>query len=86
MKRDGKEIAKENFDPEKHINAYLPVRVNQQRMSNLLQSLLVGLSLSALPIVKKIPTSYCGDTLPTWLLTASQGTVLGKVVATVHHP
>ncbi|XWS73081.1 hypothetical protein CRYUN_Cryun02cG0095100 [Craigia yunnanensis] len=57
MKGDGGEAAKENFDPEKHIDAYLPVRVNEQRMSNLLQSFLVGLSMCALPVVKKIPTS-----------------------------
>ncbi|KAL4386999.1 hypothetical protein GQ457_09G024870 [Hibiscus cannabinus] len=57
MKRDDRETAKENFDPEKHIDAYLPVRVNEQRMSNLLQSFLVGLSLCALPVVKMIPTS-----------------------------
>ncbi|GMI80249.1 hypothetical protein like AT4G32510 [Hibiscus trionum] len=57
MKRDDKETAKENFDPEKHIDAYLPVRVNEQRMSNLLQSFLVGLSLCALPVVIMIPTS-----------------------------
>ncbi|GAV70550.1 HCO3_cotransp domain-containing protein, partial [Cephalotus follicularis] len=48
---------KGKFDPEKHIDAYLPVRVNEQRMSNLLQSVLVGLSVCALPIIKKIPTS-----------------------------
>ena len=45
------------FDPEKHIDAYLPVRVNEQRMSNLLQSTLVGASMCALPLIKKIPTS-----------------------------
>ncbi|KAL5722066.1 Boron transporter 4 [Ranunculus cassubicifolius] len=50
---------KENvsFDPEKHIDAFLPVRVNEQRLSNLLQSLLVALSLCAIPVIKKIPTS-----------------------------
>ncbi|KAJ0987941.1 hypothetical protein J5N97_006297 [Dioscorea zingiberensis] len=45
------------FDPEKHIDAHLPVRVNEQRVSNLLQSLLVGACLGAMPIIKKIPTS-----------------------------
>lgn len=45
------------FDPEKHIDAYLPVRVNEQRVTNLLQSLLVAASLGAMPIIKKIPTS-----------------------------
>lgn len=57
MKGDGGEDAKENFDPDKHIDAHLPVRVNEQRMSNLLQSILVGLSMCVLPIVKMIPTS-----------------------------
>ncbi|XP_042478462.1 boron transporter 4-like [Macadamia integrifolia] len=45
------------FDPEKHIEAHLPVRVNEQRMSNLLQSVLVGASVCAMPIIKLIPTS-----------------------------
>ena len=49
--------AKGKFDPEKHIDAYLPVRVNEQRMSNLLQSLLVGLSIFAISVIKRIPTS-----------------------------
>lgn len=45
------------FDPEKHIEAHLPVRVNEQRLSNLLQSVMVGACLGAMPIIKKIPTS-----------------------------
>lgn len=45
------------FDPEKYIDAYLPVRVNEQRVSNLLQSLLVAASAGAMPVIKKIPTS-----------------------------
>ena len=51
------ENTKDTFDPEKHIDAYLPVRVNEQRLSNLLQSLLVAASVFALPAIKKIPTS-----------------------------
>ncbi|GMJ14250.1 ARABIDOPSIS THALIANA REQUIRES HIGH BORON 4, REQUIRES HIGH BORON 4 [Hibiscus trionum] len=51
------EIQKETFDPEKHIDAYLPVRVNEQRVSNLLQSLLVAASVCAMPAIKLIPTS-----------------------------
>ncbi|KAH1055084.1 hypothetical protein J1N35_033149 [Gossypium stocksii] len=51
------EIKKETFDPEKHIDAYLPVRVNEQRVSNLLQSLLVAASVFAMPAIKLIPTS-----------------------------
>ncbi|KAJ6758546.1 ANION EXCHANGE PROTEIN [Salix koriyanagi] len=57
MKSDGEEDAKKKFDPEKHIDAYLPVRVNEQRMSNLLQSILIGVSMCALPLIKSIPTS-----------------------------
>jgi hypothetical protein len=57
MKDDDGGIAYGNFDPEKHIDAHLPVQVNEQRFSNLLQSLLVGVSLLAMPIIKKIPTS-----------------------------
>ena len=51
------ENEKEIFDPEKHIDAYLPVRVNEQRVSNLLQSLLVAASVCAMPAIKLIPTS-----------------------------
>ncbi|KAL4309352.1 hypothetical protein GQ457_01G047730 [Hibiscus cannabinus] len=58
MKGENKgEVQKENFDPEKHIDAYLPVRVNEQRVSNLLQSLLVAASVGAMPAIKLIPTS-----------------------------
>lgn len=51
------ENAKDTFDPEKHIDAHLPVRVNEQRVSNLLQSLMVAASVFAIPAMKKIPTS-----------------------------
>ncbi|EEF44695.1 Boron transporter, putative [Ricinus communis] len=51
------ENTKNTFDPEKTIDAYLPVRVNEQRVSNLLQSLLVAASVCAVPIIKLIPTS-----------------------------
>ncbi|KAL4366304.1 hypothetical protein GQ457_05G035110 [Hibiscus cannabinus] len=58
MKGENKgEIREETFDPEKHIDAYLPVRVNEQRVSNLLQSLLVAASVCAMPAIKLIPTS-----------------------------
>ncbi|KAE7997383.1 hypothetical protein FH972_002024 [Carpinus fangiana] len=58
MKGENKdENERETFEPEKHIDAYLPVRVNEQRMSNLLQSLLVAVSVYAVPAIKKIPTS-----------------------------
>lgn len=51
------EQTKDKFDPEKHIDEYLPVRVNEQRVSNLLQSLLVAASVCAMPVIKLIPTS-----------------------------
>ncbi|KDP37147.1 hypothetical protein JCGZ_06203 [Jatropha curcas] len=54
---DKEENTKDAFDPEKHIDAYLPVRVNEQRVSNLLQSLLVAGSVCAMPAIKLIPTS-----------------------------
>ncbi|OMO54251.1 Bicarbonate transporter, eukaryotic [Corchorus capsularis] len=58
MKGENKgENEKDKFDPEKHIDAYLPVRVNEQRVSNLLQSLLVAASVCAMPAIKLIPTS-----------------------------
>ncbi|KAG6788895.1 hypothetical protein POTOM_004973 [Populus tomentosa] len=47
----------DTFDPEKHIDAYLPVRVNEQRVSNFLQSLLVAASVCAMPAIQLIPTS-----------------------------
>ncbi|CAN1287621.1 Boron transporter 4 [Linum perenne] len=49
--------SKGKFDPEKCIDAHLPVRVNEQRLSNLLQSILVGLSMCAIPLIKMMPTS-----------------------------
>ncbi|MCL7024928.1 hypothetical protein MKW94_012979, partial [Papaver nudicaule] len=48
---------KDTFDPEKHIDQHLPVRVNEQRLSNLLQSVLVGGAVFAMPVIKLIPTS-----------------------------
>ncbi|KAK9066275.1 hypothetical protein SSX86_013596 [Deinandra increscens subsp. villosa] len=52
-----KENMNSKFDPEEHIDAYLPVRVNEQRVSNLLQSVLLAASVCAMPIIKLIPTS-----------------------------
>ncbi|CAO2185885.1 unnamed protein product [Urochloa humidicola] len=45
------------FDPRRHIEAHLPVRVNEQRLSNLLQSILVGGCVGAMPVIRMIPTS-----------------------------
>ncbi|KAI0518596.1 hypothetical protein KFK09_006032 [Dendrobium nobile] len=45
------------FDVEKEIDELLPVEVKEQRLSNLLQSAMVGCCVAAMPILKKIPTS-----------------------------
>ncbi|KAJ7523847.1 hypothetical protein O6H91_18G064900 [Diphasiastrum complanatum] len=45
------------FDPEKDIDDLLPVVVNEQRLSGLMQSMLVGLCVAAMPLIRKIPTS-----------------------------
>lgn len=46
-----------NFDPEKDVDELLPVEVKEQRLSNLLQALMVGGCLAAMPVLKNIPTS-----------------------------
>ncbi|KAM1114646.1 hypothetical protein ACFX13_048178 [Malus domestica] len=45
------------FDIEKEIDDLLPVEVKEQRLSNLLQAVLVGGCVAAMPILKRIPTS-----------------------------
>ncbi|GLJ26939.1 hypothetical protein SUGI_0527380 [Cryptomeria japonica] len=45
------------FDPKKHIDLLLPVRVNEQRLTNLLQSLLMGSCVFLMPIIRKMPIS-----------------------------
>lgn len=45
------------FDIEKEIDDLLPVEVKEQRLSNLLQSMMVGGCVAALPFLRKIPTS-----------------------------
>ena len=45
------------FDVEKEIDDLIPVEVKEQRVSNLLQSLMVGGCVAAMPLLKKIPTS-----------------------------
>nr|GMD92193.1 probable boron transporter 7 [Ipomoea batatas] len=56
MKNDDKD-GDGNFDPVKQIDAHLPVGVNEQRVSNLLQSIFVGLAVCAVPVMRMIPTS-----------------------------
>ncbi|CAL0305706.1 unnamed protein product [Lupinus luteus] len=57
MESDSKDGEKENFDPEKNIDEYLPVRVNEQRVSNLLQALMIGVAILGTSVIKMIPTS-----------------------------
>ncbi|KAM0948430.1 putative bicarbonate transporter [Dioscorea sansibarensis] len=45
------------FDIEKEIDDLLPVEVKEQRLSNLLQALMVGGCVAAMPVLKMIPTS-----------------------------
>ncbi|KAE8124240.1 hypothetical protein FH972_019142 [Carpinus fangiana] len=45
------------FDVDKDIDDLLPVEVKEQRLSNLLQALMVGCCIAAMPLLKKIPTS-----------------------------
>jgi len=45
------------FDPERDVDSLLPVEVKEQRLSNLLQSVLVGGCVAAMPVLKRIPTS-----------------------------
>lgn len=45
------------FDVEKEIDELLPVEVKEQRVSNVLQSIMVGGCVAAMPVLKMIPTS-----------------------------
>jgi hypothetical protein len=45
------------FDPEKDIDNLLPVEVKEQRLSNLLQAMMVSGCVAAMPLLKMIPTS-----------------------------
>ncbi|XP_031280431.1 boron transporter 1-like [Pistacia vera] len=45
------------FDIEKEIDDLLPVEVKEQRLSNLLQAILVGACVAAMPVLKMIPTA-----------------------------
>lgn len=45
------------FDVDKDIDDLLPVEVKEQRLSNLLQALMVGGCVAAMPVLKKIPSS-----------------------------
>ncbi|GMN45895.1 hypothetical protein TIFTF001_015083 [Ficus carica] len=45
------------FDVDKDVDDLLPMEVKEQRLSNLLQALMVGACVAAMPLLKKIPTS-----------------------------
>lgn len=45
------------FDVNKDVDDLLHVEVKEQRLSNLLQAVMVGGCLAAMPVLKKIPTS-----------------------------
>lgn len=45
------------FDVEKEIDDLLPIEVKEQRLSNLLQSTMVGGCVAAMPALRMIPTS-----------------------------
>ncbi|CAI9767801.1 unnamed protein product [Fraxinus pennsylvanica] len=45
------------FDVEKEIDDLLPVEVKEQRLSNLLQAIMVGGCVAAMPVLRMIPTS-----------------------------
>ena len=45
------------FDVDKDVDDLLPVEVKEQRLSNLLQALMVAACVAAMPLLKKIPTS-----------------------------
>lgn len=45
------------FDIDKEIDDLLPVEVKEQRLSNLLQAMMVAGCVAAMPLLKKIPTS-----------------------------
>ncbi|XP_060670263.1 boron transporter 1 isoform X2 [Ziziphus jujuba] len=45
------------FDVDKDVDDLLPVEVKEQRLSNLLQSLMVAGCVAAMPLLKKIPTA-----------------------------
>ena len=50
-------VDESTFDVEKEIDDLLPVEVKEQRLSNLLQAMMVGGCVASMPFLKKIPTS-----------------------------
>ncbi|KAI3984228.1 hypothetical protein MKX01_011182 [Papaver californicum] len=66
------------FDVEKKIDDLLPIEVKEQRVSNLLQSTMVGGCIAAMPILKMIPTSVLWGISPLWPLRAYPETSSGR--------
>jgi hypothetical protein len=50
-------LSRHYFDPNKVVDLLLPVQVQEQRLSNIMQSLLVAACVVAMPVIRKIPTS-----------------------------
>ncbi|KAL0425079.1 UNVERIFIED_CONTAM: Boron transporter 4 [Sesamum radiatum] len=75
---EGEKTEGATFDPEKYIDAYLPVRVNEQRVSNFLQSVLVAAAVCAVPLLKLIPTSVLWGILHIWPSTVSREINCGR--------
>ncbi|XP_021718923.1 boron transporter 1-like isoform X1 [Chenopodium quinoa] len=45
------------FDVDKDVDDLLPIEVKEQRLSNLLQAVMVGGCVAAMPVIKRIPTA-----------------------------
>ncbi|KAL2610878.1 hypothetical protein R1flu_022570 [Riccia fluitans] len=50
-------LSRHHFDPSRDVEYLIPVQVEDQRLSNLLQSLMVGACVAAMPVIQKIPTA-----------------------------
>ncbi|CAA2988624.1 probable boron transporter 7 [Olea europaea subsp. europaea] len=93
LKHDAEGDANGKFDPKRYIDLHLPVQVNEQRVSNLLQSILVGLAAIAMPLIKMIPTSVLWgyfaymaiDSLPDQLITPKINLLYSaRVIGSLH--
>ncbi|KAL3682091.1 hypothetical protein R1sor_000113 [Riccia sorocarpa] len=50
-------LSRHQFEPSKDVEYLIPVQVQDQRLTNLLQSVLVGACAAAMPVIQKIPTA-----------------------------
>ncbi|KAI4380944.1 hypothetical protein MLD38_007072 [Melastoma candidum] len=76
---------KQEFDPKKYIDAHLLVRVNEQRISNLLQSMLVGVSLFAMPTIKWMTTSVLWGYFAHTAIDSLPGNQFWERINALHH-